>query len=137
MKYLDLNGIKEYHSKEKSYIDAINSNLTSKINTKANTTDLPNMSLYAKKTEVSSNETDPTVPSFVKSITQANITKWNSALQSESDPTVPSHVKSITSTNITNWNNKVDKSVSNLTNYYTKTQSDAKYITFSVVEEWK
>ena len=28
----------------------------------------------------------------------------------ETDPTVPSHVKSITQTNITNWNNKAEKS---------------------------
>ena len=39
----------------------------------------------------------------------------------ESDPTVPSHVKSITTTNISNWNNKAEKSaiptkVSQLTN---------------------
>ena len=28
----------------------------------------------------------------------------------ETDPTVPSHVKSITQSNITNWNNKAEKS---------------------------
>ena len=38
-------------------------------------------------------ETDPTVPSYVKSIQQTDITKWNSALQTESDPTVPSWAK--------------------------------------------
>lgn len=73
-------------------------------------------------------EADPTVPSFVKSITQAMINAWSgkqdaisdlatirsgaaagaTALQSftESDPTVPAHVKSITEANITSWNGK-------------------------------
>ena len=45
-------------------------------------------------------------------------------VKSESDPTVPSHVKSITTQNITNWNNKVDKNVSDLANYYNKTYID-------------
>ena len=45
-------------------------------------------------------------------------------VKSESDPTVPSHVKSITTQNITNWNNKVDKNVNDLTNYYNKTYID-------------
>ena len=45
-------------------------------------------------------------------------------VKSESDPTVPSHVKSITTQNITNWNNKIDKNVSDLVNYYDKTYID-------------
>ena len=45
-------------------------------------------------------------------------------VKSESDPTVPSHVKSITTQNITDWNNKVDKNVNDLTNYYNKTYID-------------
>lgn len=49
-------------------------------------------------------ETDPTVPSFVKAITQEDIAKWNSALTSETDPTVPAHVKSITQEEIAKWN---------------------------------
>lgn len=63
-------------------------------------------------------ETDPTVPSHVKSITTTQISNWNTAYGwgnhasigyltsfTESDPTVPSHVKSIVTTDITNWNN--------------------------------
>ena len=62
-------------------------------------------------------ETDPTVPSHVKSITSTNISNWNTAhgwgdhgqagyLTSftETDPTVPAHVKSITATEKSNWN---------------------------------
>ena len=61
-------------------------------------------------------------------------------VKSESDPTVPSHVKAITEQDIANWNNKpavptktsdltndsgfIDKNVNNLTNYYTKTYID-------------
>ena len=62
-------------------------------------------------------ETDPTVPSHVKSITTTNVSNWDTAYSwgnhasagyltsfTETDPTVPSHVKSITTTNISNWN---------------------------------
>lgn len=67
-------------------------------------------------------ELDPTVPIWVKNITQTNITNWNNKLSSgdnvselvndagyltsyaETDPTVPSHVKAITTANITQWN---------------------------------
>ena len=61
-------------------------------------------------------------------------------VKSESDPTVPSHVKAITEQDIANWNDKptvptktsdlendsgfIDKNVNNLTNYYTKTYID-------------
>ena len=45
-------------------------------------------------------------------------------IKKESDPTVPSHVKAITEQNITKWNNKVDKNVSDLDNYYNKTYID-------------
>lgn len=53
-------------------------------------------------------ETDPTVPVWVKGITEEDISKWNSKLSDESDPTVPSWVKSITEADITNWNSKAD-----------------------------
>lgn len=54
-------------------------------------------------------ETDPTVPSHVKSITTSDIANWNNKLASftETDPTVPTHVKNITSADITKWNNKL------------------------------
>lgn len=72
-------------------------------------------------------ETDPTVPSHVKNITQTNINSWNGKAEisqiptktsqltndsgymtgyTETDPTVPSHVKNIKTTDITSWNNK-------------------------------
>jgi hypothetical protein len=62
-------------------------------------------------------ESDPTVPSHVKSITTTKISNWDTAYGwgdhssvgyltsfTETDPTVPSHVKAITTTNISNWN---------------------------------
>lgn len=70
---------------------------------------------YYTKSDINSagyiqTESDPTVPSHVKSITQQNITDWNNKLDSftETDPTVPTHVKSITQQNITDWNAKLD-----------------------------
>lgn len=53
---------------------------------------------------------DSSVPSYVKSITQTDITNWNNKLSSftETDPTVPSYVKGITEEDIENWNNKLD-----------------------------
>ncbi len=45
-------------------------------------------------------EEDPTVPDYVKGITQADIDRWNS----EEDPTVPDHVKAITEQDINRWN---------------------------------
>lgn len=53
---------------------------------------------------------DSSVPSYVKGITQTDITNWNNKPDSftETDPTVPSHVKSITEQDISNWNNKLD-----------------------------
>lgn len=53
--------------------------------------------------EVLKEETDPTVPECVKTITQNDIDKWN---KEETDPTVPTHVKNITETDIANWNAK-------------------------------
>jgi len=51
-------------------------------------------------------EADPTVPVYVKAITQADIDFWNlgGGIQEETDPTVPSYVKSISNLNILNWN---------------------------------
>jgi len=75
-------------------------------------------------------EEDPTVPAYVKGITEQDIANWNAsggtsdvssvngytgvvnltasdvgAVETEEDPTVPDHVKSITTTDIDNWNN--------------------------------
>lgn len=54
-------------------------------------------------------ESDPTVPSHVKSITQQDIDSWDSKLTEEVDPTVPDHVKNITQANISEWNSKIDE----------------------------
>ena len=80
-----------------------------------------------------------------KSLNDLGIQPKGNYLTSETDPTVPSYVKNITQTNITNWNNKSDfsgdyndlsnkptipdvsnfitKDVNNLTNYTLKTNT--------------
>jgi len=45
-------------------------------------------------------ETDPTVPSHVKAISQEQIESWD---QPEADPTVPAHVKAISADDIDEW----------------------------------
>ncbi len=57
------------------------------------------------------------------SLTKADVT----SVFSESDPTVPSHVKGITQTDINNWNNAVGGGDVDLSNYYTKTESNSLY----------
>lgn len=54
-------------------------------------------------------ETDPTVPSHVKSITQQDITNWNNKLDTftETDPSISSYLRAITEQDINNWNNAV------------------------------
>lgn len=60
-------------------------------------------------------EVDPTVPSYVKSISNTNINNWNSAfswgnhalagyLTTEIDPTVPGVAKALTGGDTSNWN---------------------------------
>ena len=62
-------------------------------------------------------ETDPTVPDYVKSIDELDISNWNTAFGwgdhstegyltsfTETDPTVPDYVKSIAELDISNWN---------------------------------
>ena len=52
---------------------------------------------------------DSSVPSYVKGITQTDITNWNNKPDSftETDPTVPSYIKGITEEDIEYWNYKV------------------------------
>ena len=143
----------------------VKTNITNLQNNKANKTDIPTVptnisafandkgyitsvpSEYVTETELAgkgylTTESDPTVPSYVKSITQANITSWNNKADAnkiptkvselandtgyitgytETDPTVPTHVKNITQANITSWSGKAETSqiptkVSQLTN---------------------
>jgi hypothetical protein len=58
--------------------------------------------------EITVVEQDPTVPEFIKNLTQDDIDRWNNptvGITEEQDPTVPEHVKSITQEDINNWNN--------------------------------
>jgi hypothetical protein len=58
--------------------------------------------------EITVVEQDPTVPEFIKNLTQDDIDRWNNptiGIIEETDPTVPSHVKNITGEDINNWNN--------------------------------
>ena len=68
-------------------------------------------------------ETDPTVPSYVKNITQADITNWNNKLDTftEVDPTIPSYVRGIKESDIAYWNDKEGKTVAYITEYGTST----------------
>ena len=51
-------------------------------------------------------ETDPTVPQYVKDITEQDITNWNNKLDTETDPIFSaSPAATITNQNINNWNN--------------------------------
>lgn len=73
MKFLDETGLAHLWSKIKSLIPTKLSQLS-------------NDSGYIK----SYTETDPTVPSHVKSITSANITSWNNKAEKSDIPTIPS-----------------------------------------------
>lgn len=53
-------------------------------------------------------ESDPTVPSHVKNITEEDISNWNNKLEEESDPTIPGYIKAITEDDIASWNSKSD-----------------------------
>lgn len=52
--------------------------------------------LAALPTNPLTTETDPTVPSHVKSITQANITNWNGKAEKSDIPTVPTNISAFT-----------------------------------------
>lgn len=59
-------------------------------------------------------EEDPTVPAWVKNITEEDIINWNNkadagGIDQELDPTVPVWVKAITEDDIASWNNKLDE----------------------------
>lgn len=52
-------------------------------------------------------ENDPTVASYIKSITSTDISNWNAKLSVEVDPTVPEYIKEIQQIDIDSWNEKV------------------------------
>ena len=66
-----------------------------------------NITSWNNKSEFSGNYNDltnkPTIPTSTN-----DLTNDSGFITSETDPTVPSHVKSITQQNITSWNNKQD-----------------------------
>lgn len=77
--------------------------------------DIPDISSYVSKSELNSagyltsfTETDPTVPSHVKSITEQNITNWNTAHTNSHTHSNKTVIDGITSTDISNWNSKTD-----------------------------
>lgn len=58
-----------------------------------------------------------------KSLSSLGIQPAGNYLTEETDPTVPSYVKSITQNDITNWNNKADESdIPDVSNFATKTE---------------
>lgn len=67
---------------------------------------------FTKNSGTYSKPTNGIPKTDLDSSVQSSLGKADTALQSytETDPTVPSHVKSITTTNITNWNNKAETS---------------------------
>lgn len=74
-----------------------------------------NASNYYTKSEIdnagyltSFTETDPTVPSHVKSITEQNITNWNTAHTNSHTHSNKTVIDGIKATDITNWNSKTD-----------------------------
>ena len=91
-------------------------------------------------------ESDPTVPSHVKSITTTNVSNWNTAygwgdhstagyLTSESDPVFTAHAAyNVTSAKITNWDSAYNNTVTNMSfnssdGVLTLTQQDTDTIT--------
>lgn len=95
---------------------------------KADSADLASVATSGSYNDLSNKPTIPTVPS--------NVSAFNNDagyLTTESDPTVPSHVKSITQQNITNWNNKADSSY--LANYYTKSEVNSAIVDSNPVIE--
>lgn len=96
-------------------------NLSIRINSKASQSALVDTTTNLKLLIAGklSTESDPTVSSAIKAITNGQIANWNTAYGwgnhatagylttfTESDPLVPSHVKSILTTDISSWNAK-------------------------------
>lgn len=79
-------------------------------------------------------ETDPTVPSWVKAIKLADINKWNAGAGGsggiENDPTVPAWVKAITLANIIDWNTALNN-LSDYLDHPVKTTSDVRHRSIS------
>lgn len=109
---------------ELNYVDGVTSNIQEQLNAKG-TYSKPSGGI--PKTDLAS-------------AVQTSLGKADTALQSftESDPTVPSHVKSITTTDISNWNNKLSSapvtSVNGQTGAVTLTIPSA--VTESTVAGW-
>ncbi len=78
-----------------------------------NTTKNPDSNGVVDLGTVVTSEADPTVPSWVKAITQQDINNWNDGSVEETDPIFSaSAAKNITSSDISNWNGKQDALVS-------------------------
>lgn len=105
--------------------DSVIDTLNSAIGIKANQSDLDitNSTIETLSETVANNKTelDSKIPT---NISQLNNDSGYITSYTETDPTVPSHVKNITEANITSWNNKVEQSDLNglATETYVNTQ---------------
>lgn len=87
--------------------DALKNNVTNLSNQFASYTPTSNLSSVALSGSYNDLLNKPTIPTLT-----SQLTNDSGFLTNESDPTIPDYVKSITETDITNWNDKLDSSYS-------------------------
>lgn len=87
--------------------DALKNNVTNLSNQFTNYTPTSNLSAVALSGSYNDLLNKPTIPTLT-----SQLTNDSGFLTNESDPTIPDYVKSITETDITNWNDKLDSSYS-------------------------
>lgn len=87
--------------------DALKNNVTNLSNQFTNYTPTSNLSAVALSGSYNDLTNKPTIPTLT-----SQLTNDSGFLTNESDPTIPDYVKSITETDITNWNDKLDSSYS-------------------------
>lgn len=87
--------------------DALKNNVTNLSNQFTNYTPTSNLSAVALSGSYNDLTDKPTIPTLT-----SQLTNDSGFLTNESDPTIPDYVKSITETDITNWNDKLDSSYS-------------------------
>jgi hypothetical protein len=96
---------------------AIKNDITSLQNNKADKTAIPtiptNISAFTNDKGYITTESDPTVPSHVKSITQANISTWNGKAEKSDIPTVPTKTSQLTNDSNFASTSYVDNAVAN------------------------
>lgn len=87
--------------------DALKNSVTNLSNQFTNYTPTSNLSAVALSGSYNDLTNKPTIPTLT-----SQLTNDSGFLTNESDPTIPDYVKSITETDITNWNDKLDSSYS-------------------------